>query len=366
MTSGRSEQRCRADQAIADAAQMPGAGDPAEEIRSRPGEVGQISGAYRRIEIRPGFERLVVCCAPLLSPGFDRPGEAAQKGRKVAQIRNIHFGTFVYCNYTTMVIYSFTDREPHTTHPMKGAHTMQHITVHSTEEAWSKANELFPTDYEYDSRRSAKAGYPIYWTTKEDATAWISDINVALELNIQHEDYSIETIKIDIEEEPEAEEAQEEQTEDGSLWVIDYGKDKPGIKSETFKGTYREAWHHAADNNGGWGFEVKASKPEEQTPEETATEAPKAEPRKKTSAAIRRWENAEWSFHHPTSQWELQRMARAIFSQAEHIEDQETPGHSSQDLSRVYTVTSSLLPDLEYIIHIDGFKVQDICEIRRF
>lgn len=179
---------------------------------------------------------------------------------------------------------------------------MEHITVQSTEEAWSKANELFPTDYEYDTNRSAKAGYPIYWTTCSDAIAWISDICVALELNIQHENGEIETIKIDIEEEPKAEKE----------------------------------------------------------------EAPKEAPRKKTSAAIRRWENEEWSYHHPTSQEDLQRMARKIFSQAEHIEDQETPGHSTQELSRVYTVTSSLLPDLEYIIHIDGFKVQDIVEIRRF
>jgi len=245
---------------------------------------------------------------------------------------------------------------------------MEHIKVHSTEEAWIKANDLFPTDYEYDSNRSQRAGYPIYWTTKADATAWISDINTALELNIQHDDYSIETIKIDIEEEPE-EETQAPEALQKFDWVINYGCGKPGTKEETFNGTYREAKQYAADHANGWGYTINTvlrfDSEAEQT-EEAPKEEPKAEPRKKTCAAVRHWENDEWSYNHPTSQWELQRMARAIFSQAEHIEDQETPGHSTQDLSRVYTVTSSLLPDLEYIIHMDGFKVQDITEIRRF
>ena len=76
------------------------------------------------------------------------------------------------------------------------------IKVKSVEEAWMKANELFPTDYEKDDRSSANAGYPIYYSTASGNNSWISDLNTSLELNIW-KGKKIETIRIIIEEEPE-------------------------------------------------------------------------------------------------------------------------------------------------------------------
>lgn len=83
---------------------------------------------------------------------------------------------------------------------------MTHITVNSTEEAWRKANELFPTDYEHNSEYSRNAGYDIYTSTVSTERAWISDLGVALELNFSNGD----TIKIHIEEETTEEETAEE------------------------------------------------------------------------------------------------------------------------------------------------------------
>lgn len=76
----------------------------------------------------------------------------------------------------------------------------RHITVNSKREAWEKANELFPTDYEKNEQSSANAGYPIYTSTAKGNESWISDTNVCLELTIVEGDYqSSETIYIDIE-----------------------------------------------------------------------------------------------------------------------------------------------------------------------
>ena len=60
--------------------------------------------------------------------------------------------------------------------------------VASREEAWQKANEIFPTDYEKDEVSSERAGYPIYRSTATDAgiTDWISDLGVRLELNLKN------------------------------------------------------------------------------------------------------------------------------------------------------------------------------------
>ena len=60
--------------------------------------------------------------------------------------------------------------------------------VASREEAWKKANEIFPTDYEKDEAASARAGYPIYRSTATDAgvTDWISDLGARLELNLKN------------------------------------------------------------------------------------------------------------------------------------------------------------------------------------
>lgn len=79
---------------------------------------------------------------------------------------------------------------------------------------------------------------------------------------------------------------------------------------------------------------------------------------------IRRWENNEWSrTDNARTQDELQRMAKHILKYADNIENKETPGSSRQELSRVYTCTSTLIPNVKYIMHLAGFEVQDITEI---
>ena len=76
------------------------------------------------------------------------------------------------------------------------------IKVRSREEAWQKANELFPTDYLKDDHCSANAGYPIYTSTMDGNNSWISDLNTSLELNI-YQGKAIKTIRISIEFTPE-------------------------------------------------------------------------------------------------------------------------------------------------------------------
>lgn len=61
---------------------------------------------------------------------------------------------------------------------------MEHITVISEKEAWSKASELMPTDFYHDSRKSNNAGYPIYFSTSDNVNAWISDLGNRLEVNL--------------------------------------------------------------------------------------------------------------------------------------------------------------------------------------
>ena len=78
------------------------------------------------------------------------------------------------------------------------------IKVRNQEEAWMEANRLFPTDYEKDEVASMRAGYPIYRSTAEGEISWISDLNASLELNIYNKKTKgIDTIRINIEPEPE-------------------------------------------------------------------------------------------------------------------------------------------------------------------
>lgn len=84
---------------------------------------------------------------------------------------------------------------------------VKHITTHSEKEAWSVVNEIFPTDYEQDSRASQNAGYPIYWSTRPGCAAWISDLCTRLEVNLENGD----TVVIWIEEEGEIAEAEIEE-----------------------------------------------------------------------------------------------------------------------------------------------------------
>lgn len=72
------------------------------------------------------------------------------------------------------------------------------MKVKSRQEAWNKANVIFPTDYIKDETRSERAGYDIYMSTA-NITAWISDLGNRLEVNLA----TGETVNIWIEEEPQ-------------------------------------------------------------------------------------------------------------------------------------------------------------------
>lgn len=65
------------------------------------------------------------------------------------------------------------------------------MVVGSVKEAWAAANNLFPCDYEYDTLRSARAGYPIYMATAFGLNAWISDLNDRLEVNLPNKSVNI-------------------------------------------------------------------------------------------------------------------------------------------------------------------------------
>ncbi len=57
------------------------------------------------------------------------------------------------------------------------------MTAQSTFKAWEIANEIFPTDYMKDEQASKNAGYPIYKSTAQGVSAWISDLENRLEVN---------------------------------------------------------------------------------------------------------------------------------------------------------------------------------------
>lgn len=78
--------------------------------------------------------------------------------------------------------------------------------VKSRAEAWNIANKLFPTDYEKDDYRSERAGYPIYISTMDGNSSWISDLGNRLELNIAGTNGKLKTINIWAEWEPEIKE----------------------------------------------------------------------------------------------------------------------------------------------------------------
>ena len=71
------------------------------------------------------------------------------------------------------------------------------MIVHSISEAWSTANELFPTDYIKDENASERAGYPVYRSTVAGRHYdYICDLGTSLELNFSDG----RTIRIMIEE----------------------------------------------------------------------------------------------------------------------------------------------------------------------
>lgn len=81
-------------------------------------------------------------------------------------------------------------------------------------------------------------------------------------------------------------------------------------------------------------------------------------------ATIREWRSNDWDKSNKgRDQWELKRMAKEILTDADDIEDTPTPGHSKDELSRVMVAKSSIFPNRKYIIHVNGFTVNDITEI---
>lgn len=83
-------------------------------------------------------------------------------------------------------------------------------------------------------------------------------------------------------------------------------------------------------------------------------------------ASIREWRNNEWETGDKArDQYELAYMYRKIMAGADMVENKETPGHSRTDLSRVIVAKSSMMPNFEYIIHTNGFTIEDITEIYR-
>lgn len=58
------------------------------------------------------------------------------------------------------------------------------MKVTSIKDAWTAAQKIFHTDYEYDTIRSARAGYPIYHSTADGVNAWISDLGNRMEVNL--------------------------------------------------------------------------------------------------------------------------------------------------------------------------------------
>jgi len=53
-------------------------------------------------------------------------------------------------------------------------------------EAWTIADELFPTDYSKDEQSSQRAGYPVYRSTADQHTDYICDLGDRLEVNLSN------------------------------------------------------------------------------------------------------------------------------------------------------------------------------------
>ena len=60
------------------------------------------------------------------------------------------------------------------------------MTAESINKAWTIVNDIFPTDYIKDEMRSERAGYPIYVSTADGETSWISDLGNRLEVNLSN------------------------------------------------------------------------------------------------------------------------------------------------------------------------------------
>lgn len=57
------------------------------------------------------------------------------------------------------------------------------MVVSTRAQAWAEADRIIHSDYEFDTARSARAGYDIYFSTLEGNYEWISDLGDRLEVN---------------------------------------------------------------------------------------------------------------------------------------------------------------------------------------
>lgn len=81
---------------------------------------------------------------------------------------------------------------------------------------------------------------------------------------------------------------------------------------------------------------------------------------------VREWRNEAWCHgKEARDQRELSFMFRKIMEGADSITNEPTPGCSRDELSRVIRCKSSMIPNTEYIIHVNGFTVEDITELVR-
>lgn len=58
------------------------------------------------------------------------------------------------------------------------------MKVRDKKQAFIEADKITNYDYDYDPYRSARAGYPIYYTTHEGVTEYICDLGNRLEVNL--------------------------------------------------------------------------------------------------------------------------------------------------------------------------------------
>ena len=54
----------------------------------------------------------------------------------------------------------------------------------SIKQAWEMADQIITSDYMYDGWRSERAGYPVYYSTKEGCNEYICDLGDRLEVNL--------------------------------------------------------------------------------------------------------------------------------------------------------------------------------------
>ena len=77
---------------------------------------------------------------------------------------------------------------------------------------------------------------------------------------------------------------------------------------------------------------------------------------------VREWRNKEWATSDKAADQEtLVRMYRKIMGNADTVNITE----SGSDCSRCIVALCSWQPNMEYVIHITGFEVEDITEIYR-